>query len=151
MTVGKSDTKRISMRNHSLVKSIFSISKISDDEKDKSFSLSETEGEISPGGSKTIIVTYSPTMPGAYTCTQYSISILGGNHLKFNCLGQSLGNDVCLSAKSIHFGEVQLESTTNRLLNICNDSDQPTTFQFFSDKSNIFAFSKLEGTIKPHS
>ena len=56
-----------------------------------------------------------------------------------------------LSAKSIQFGEVQLESVTNRLLNICNDSDQPTTFQFYCDKTNIFAFSKTEGTIKPHS
>lgn len=32
-----------------------------------------------------------------------------------------------------------------------NNSDQPTTFQFFTDKSNIFAFSKTEGTVKPKS
>lgn len=44
-----------------------------------------------------------------------------------------------------------MESTTNRLLNIVNDSDQPTTFQFYSDKTNVFAFSKTEGTIKAHS
>jgi len=66
-------------------------------------------------------------------------------------VGQALGNDVSLSSNSIHFGEVQQLSTTNRLLNICNDSDQPTTFQFFSDQSNIFAFSKIEGTVNPHS
>ena len=58
---------------------------------------------------------------------------------------------MCLSSKSIHFGEVQLTSTTNRLLNIINDSDQPTTFQFFNDKNNIFSFSKTEGLIKPNS
>ena len=87
MTVGKSDTKRIIMRNQSLVKAIFSIEKVSDDEKDRSFSLNETEGEIAPGSSRTIVVTYSPTMPGAFTCTQNKISILGGNNLKFNCLG----------------------------------------------------------------
>lgn len=62
-----------------------------------------------------------------------------------------MGTEVSLSSKSIHFGEVQLESTTNRLLNICNNSDQPTSFQFFTDKSNIFSLSKTEGTIKPNS
>ena len=71
--------------------------------------------------------------------------------MKFSCFGQALGNDVSLSSNSIHFGEVQLESTTNRLLNIVNDSDQPTSFQFYSDKTNIFAFSKTEGTINAHS
>ena len=65
--------------------------------------------------------------------------------------GEALGMDVCLSTKSIHFGEVQLQSTTNRLLNICNNSSEPTSFQFYTDKANIFSFSKTEGTIKPHS
>jgi len=64
---------------------------------------------------------------------------LGGNELDFSVQGQANGSDVCLSSKSIHFGEVQLTSTTNRLLNIINDSDQPTTFQFFNDKTNIFS------------
>jgi hypothetical protein len=32
-----------------------------------------------------------------------------------------------------------------------NESDQPTTFQFFVDQSNVFSFSKVEGTIKPKS
>ena len=56
-----------------------------------------------------------------------------------------------LSTRSIHFGEVQLQSATNRLLNIINESDQPTTFHFYSDRTNIFSFSKIEGTIKPKS
>lgn len=56
-----------------------------------------------------------------------------------------------LSTKSIHFGEVQLQTSTNRLLNIINDSDQVTSFQFFNDRTNIFSFSKTEGTIQPHS
>jgi hypothetical protein len=45
----------------------------------------------------------------------------------------------------MHFGEVQLGSNTNRLLNICNDSDLPTSFQFFTDDKNVFSFSKIEG------
>jgi hypothetical protein len=38
-------------------------------------------------------------------------------------MGQANGIDVYLSNKSIHFGEVQQTGTTNRLLNIINESD----------------------------
>jgi hypothetical protein len=123
MTVGTSESKRITLRNHSQVLALYSIKKINDDEKDTSFALSSRSGEIVPGGSETITVTYTPTLPGTITCTQYSINIHGGNELRFSAMGQSLGNNVYLSNTSIHFGEVQLESTTNRLLNVCNDSD----------------------------
>jgi hypothetical protein len=106
---------------------------------------------IPPGGSYIVWVTYAPTMPGTYSCTQYQILVEGGNALKFSCMGEGLGNEVSFSTNSIHFGEVQQDSTTNRLLNIINDSDQSTTFQIYSDKTNIFAFSKTEGTVKAKS
>ena len=51
----------------------------------------------------------------------------------------------------MHFGEVQLASNTNRLLNIINDSELPTTFQFFTDDKNVFSFSKIEGTVNAKS
>ena len=73
MTVGKSDSKTFTLRNHSLVQANFDIEKIHDDEKDLSFSLSTKSGSIAPGSSQTIVVKFSPTMPGAYTCTQNSI------------------------------------------------------------------------------
>ena len=75
-----------------------------------------------------ITVTYTPTIVGQYTSTQFSIKVLGGNEMKLSVIGEANGIDVCLSSKSVHFGEVQLTSVTNRLLNIMNDSDQPTTF-----------------------
>lgn len=151
LTVGKTLTKEIMLRNYSQVKARFEIEQINDDGKDNSFILSLTSDTINPGASKKITVTYSPAIVGQFTCTQYSINVTGGNTLKLSCQGCANGIDVSLSSKSIHFGEVQLTSTTNRLLNICNESDQPTTFQFFNDKNNIFSFSKCEGTIKPHS
>jgi hypothetical protein len=52
----------------------------------------------------------------------------GGNTLKFACKGVALGFDVELSAKSMHFGEVQIETETNRILNVINNSDLPTQF-----------------------
>lgn len=75
------------MRNHSQVLANYTIEKINDDEKDLSFSLNEKSGSILPGSSNVITVTYTPSMPGAYTCTQYNIGVLGGNIIKFTCIG----------------------------------------------------------------
>jgi Abnormal spindle-like microcephaly-assoc'd, ASPM-SPD-2-Hydin len=66
--------------------------------------------------------------------------------LSFSCLGVASGFNVGLSNKTIHFGEVQIGSNTNRLLNIVNESDLPTSFQFITDNKNVFSFSKAEGT-----
>jgi hypothetical protein len=52
----------------------------------------------------------------------------GGNELSFTCSGTATGYDVELSAKSLHFGEVQIETETNRILNVINNSDLPTQF-----------------------
>lgn len=56
-----------------------------------------------------------------------------------------------LNASSIHFGEVQHQSSTNRLLTVHNNSDLPISFQFFSDKSNVFGFPVTEGVVKAQS
>lgn len=42
-------------------------------------------------------------------------------------------------------------SNTNRLLNIVNESDMPTSFQFVTDNKNVFSFSKVEGTVNGKS
>jgi len=44
MTVGKSDMKRVTLRNNSLVVAKFEISRINDDGKDVSFTLSNVHG-----------------------------------------------------------------------------------------------------------
>lgn len=62
-----------------------------------------------------------------------------------------MGFDVELSSKSLHFGEVQVDTETNRILNVINNSDLPTQFQLGTDQNNIFSFSQTVGTVKPHS
>lgn len=69
MTVGKSETKKITLRNNSLVVANFTVDKLNDDGKDQSFSLSISSGSIPPGGSSIIWVTYAPTIPGTFTFT----------------------------------------------------------------------------------
>lgn len=84
LTVGKTLTKNIQLRNHSQVKAIFNVERINDDGKDNSFSLSQTTGTIIPGGSCKITVTYQPMIVGQFSSTHYSIQILGGNELDFS-------------------------------------------------------------------
>ena len=123
LTVGKEAHKTIQLRNYSLVKAEFNIDTINDDGKDASIKLSSDSGVIEPGASTTILVTYSPTIVGQFSSRTFEVNVVGGNKLKLVCVGQSNGIDVGLSSNSIHFGEVQLSTSTNRLLNIINDSD----------------------------
>jgi len=87
LTVGQQETKHITLRNYSLVTSKFEIEKINDDGKDLSFALSQKSGDIAPGSSQKITVTYTPTQVGAFTSTQYEIRVVGGNVLKLVCSG----------------------------------------------------------------
>lgn len=151
LTVGKELSKSVTLRNYSLVPAEYTLEAVNDDGKDDSIRLSNMHGTIAPGASATIVVTFCPSIVGQFTSRQYAINVKGGNQLKLVTIGQSNGVDVALSTKSIHFGEVQLTHSTNRLLNIINDSDQATSFQFFNDRTNMFSFSKVEGTIQPHS
>jgi hypothetical protein len=128
LTVGKETFKTVELRNYSLVKAEYSIEPVNDDGKDDSIVLSATSGVIEAGAHETIGVAFSPKIIGQFTCRQYAINVVGGNSLKLTCIGQANGIDCALSTKSIHFGEVQLTTSTNRLLNIINDSDQATSF-----------------------
>jgi hypothetical protein len=151
LTVGKTTSQNVTLRNYSQVKAQYTIEQINDDGKDKSIVLNKYKGLIEPAGSNTITVSFLPRIVGQCTCTQFYVKVVGGNELKLTCKGEAQGIDVLLSNKSIQFGEVQQQSATNRLLNIINQSDQPTTFQFFNDRANVFSFSKTEGTIQARS
>lgn len=151
LLVGKITQKDVILKNNSLVPANFAVEKVNDDGKDVSFSIDVYEGTIPPGCSFKITVKYVPSIVGITTCTQYRIKTVGGNDLNFSCVGHAEGFNVSLSVKSIHFGEVSLGQNTNRLLNINNDSELPTTFQFFTDNKNVFSFSKIEGTVNAKS
>jgi hypothetical protein len=151
LLVGKVAEKDVVLKNNSLVPAQFSLEKVSDDGKDLAFSIDEYAGTVPPGASFKITVKFVPTVVGLTSCVQYKVKTVGGNDLAFACIGHADGFNVSLSVKSVHFGEVQLGSNTNRLLNIINDSDLPTAFQFFTDDKNVFSFSKIEGTVNAKS
>lgn len=63
----------------------FTIEKVNDDGKDKSIQLSHTSGELVPGGSSTITITYTPLIQEIITCAYFKVLAAGGNELGFSC------------------------------------------------------------------
>ena len=128
LIVGKTLVKEVLLQNNSFVPVTFAVEKKQDDNRDNSFSLSEYKGEVPAGTSYSLKIKYVPTLVGSFSCTHYQINTVGGNSLKFECIGVARGVDVYLSAKSVHFGEVSLGNTTSRLVNVVNDTDIPACF-----------------------
>jgi len=106
LLVGKTVSKEINVQNSSSVPTHYEITKVSDDGKDQSFSLSTSKGVLNPGQISTITMKYTPSIAGTVSCAYYKISAAGGNELEFSGKGQADGYDVELSAQSVHFGEV---------------------------------------------
>lgn len=152
LLTGFSSTKEIVLKNPSLVPAEFEIEK-QEAEKDviPAFWIDVHKSSIPPNSSFLIKVNYAPKVVGLFSCTHFKVKIKGGNEEEFTCLGQGLGVEVGLSAKTVQFGEVTLGNTTNRVLYIHNYSSQVAHFSFLNDKKNVFSFSKREGTIKPNS
>jgi hypothetical protein len=92
-----------------------------------------------------VTIRYTPTIAETTSCAYYKIKAQGGNEFEIGCKGKADGYDVTLSATSIHFGEVQHQSSTNRLLTVHNNSDLPINFQFMTDRFNVFGFATTEG------
>jgi len=129
----------------------YTIERVNDDGKDKAIKVDHNSGELLPGQITKVTVTYTPSLAGVKSYCLLKVSAFGGNEIEFSCRGEADGYNVELSSKTVHFGEVQAQQTTNRLLNVVNDSDLPTSFQFFTDKSNLFSISMTEGIVKPHA
>ena len=151
LLVGKTVSREIQLQNSSLVPTSFIIEKVSDDGKDPTIKVDQIKGKLTPGHITKLNVSYTPELPEVNSFANFKISAFGGNELRFSAKGKAEAYDVNLSVQSIQFGEVQTEANTNRLLNVVNSSDMPTTFQFITDKSNVFSFSHTEGTVKKNA
>jgi len=116
------------VKNSSLVATNIRVEKISDDNKDHCFNLSLWEAYLGPQGEAKITVSYTPNVAGNISCTYYRIISDGGNELNLSVRGEAEGYSVDLSTNSVHFGEVSLDTSTNRLINVQNNNDVPATF-----------------------
>lgn len=129
----------------------FKIDKDASDSSLDGFTISPNEGEIPPGESFSVTVTYAPKIMGVSSSAKYWVKTHHGNKINIYATGNSLGVDACLSSRSINFGEVHLGNNTNRVVNVENWSSLPTKFQFNTDFTGTFSFSQICGTIPPRS
>lgn len=147
LLVGKFETKEISIQNVGLVPATFKIEKEKNEEDDTSFALSVKKGQIQPGESCTVSFKFQPKLVGVCSKAHYLVKSKGGNFIKVSSLGTGVGYDVHLSAKSMNFGEVSLGNSTNRIVNVVNNSDLATSFSFVVDHKNVFSYSITEGVV----
>ena len=106
LLVGKTSQKQILLKNESLVPANFLIQKSEHSSPDSSFSLDHYSGTVPPNSSFIITVKYVPGIVGVTSCSNYQVTVLGGNSHEFTLKGYAEGYDVSLSNRSIHFGEV---------------------------------------------
>ena len=151
LLVGKSEVREILIHNTGQVATFFRIEKEANEEEDKTFAVDTKKGFIPPGDSYSISFKFQPKLVGVCSNAHYIVSCKGGNDVSISCFGVGIGYDVHLSAKSMNFGEVSLNNTTNRLVNVVNNSDLATSFQFLVDQKNIFSFSISEGVVPARS
>ena len=149
---GKKKVKNLIINNASEVVTKFSIKQLQIDQfNDTSFSLDETEGEIPPKSSFLIKITYKPMIWDLYSCSHFEIQCQGGNKIEVQCVGRALPLEAKLSSKLVDFGSIRLNSSTNRMVTLHNNSDTNCAFEVIIDNSGVFSVKETAGVIKPKS
>jgi len=147
LLVGKSEVKEILVHNTGQVSTYFKIEKEKTEDEDTSFSVASKKGFIPPGETFSLMFKYQPKLVGVCSNAHYTIRSKGGNYISISCFGVGIGYDVHLSAKSMNFGETSFGNKITRLINVVNNSDLATSFQFLVDRNNLFSFSIVEGIV----
>ena len=149
---GKRKVKDLIIYNASEVTTYFNITPTSLDEySDRSFSLDVDHGYIPPKSSFLVKITYRPMIWDLYSCTHFSINCQGGNTIEIQCVGKALSIEAKLSSRIVDFGSIRLNSTTNRMVTLHNNSDTNCSFEIIIDNTGIFSVKESVGVIKPKS
>lgn len=149
---GKKKVKNLIINNASEVSTKFFIKQLQVDQyHDSSFSLDETKGEIPSKSSFLIKITYRPMIWDLYSCSHFEIQCQGGNKIEVQCVGRALPLEARLSSKLVDFGSIRLNSTTNRMVTLHNNSDTTCAFEVVIDNSGVFSVKDNVGVIKPKS
>ena len=147
---GKKKVKDLIINNASEVSTRFRIKKLEFDEyNDTSFSLDTDHGIVPPKSSFLVKITYKPMIWDLYSCTHFEIQCQGGNKIEVQCFGRASSTDAKLSSRLVNFGSIRLNSSTNRMVTLHNNTDANCSFEVVIDNSGIFAVQESTGVIKP--
>ena len=94
---------------------------------------------------------YTPQFCDHNDLTKFRMLCDSGNQVDINCQGKSKSFAVALSSQSINFGEIKLDTFSNRVISLANTSELDAEFEFFASDGNIFNFSEMKGIVPRES
>jgi hypothetical protein len=148
--LGQSMTLELIISNQSLVPVSYDLIPVPTDN-DPAFKWSATSGKLPADSSVALIVKYTPLATGAFDCEYFDIVTPAGGIQKICCKGYAQPHDVQLAVTSINFGNLVLGKTSMRTVEIINQTNAQAFYQFVTEPSGCFEFSRTDGTIIPES
>jgi len=148
--LGQSMTLELIVSNQSLVPVSYNLIPVPTDN-DPAFKWSATSGKLPADSSVALMVKYTPLATGAFDCEYFDIVTPAGGIQKICCKGYAQPHDVQLAVTSINFGNLVLGKTSMRTVEITNQTNAQAFYQFVTEPSGCFEFSRTDGTIIPES
>ncbi|GAA6231328.1 coiled-coil domain-containing protein 108 [Lates japonicus] len=156
VAVGQSLQKHFDIFNPSPVTASFSLSRLSSGVPlfGSEFSCDVTRGNVAPGESLQVTVTYSPAVVETVSVEYLSLKCRGAlNETLLKLTGSCIGPKVSLSSSVVDFGCVEEGGAVIQTMELVNSSSVETIYQWDLDFSghSVFSIQPASGTVRPHS
>lgn len=115
------------------------------------FFLSHYKGEVPPNESFRIVIRYQTHYTNYFSYETFKLKTIGGNSTSFSCIGNSLALSTSINAKSVNYNSIELTKTFKNMIRLFNDSEEPTTYQFFHVNDGNFFIEETQGVIEAKS
>ena len=149
---GKTEVRTVVVENKSCVPATFEI-KRADDDIVNPFQFNPTKGIIDRDGSVKLSIKYRPESTSAHYANSFVLSTVGGNTIDFRCIGTAKGPSATLSAKSLDFGDVNLDAKgkNEKVLTLKNTCDSEIQYVFVGcEPGSAFLVKPASGTLGAH-
>lgn len=147
----KPTTKEVVLKNSSEVPANFQIVDQNSEFPDNFYAIQPNEGTIPPKMNFSVKFVYNPQFCDHDDISKFKMICESGNQIDLKCKGRSKRFSVTLSTQSLNFGEIKLDSFSNKVISLANTSELDAEFEFFTDSGNIFSFSETKGIIQRES
>ncbi|CAJ1071355.1 cilia- and flagella-associated protein 65 isoform X4 [Xyrichtys novacula] len=154
--IGQSLQKCFDIVNPSPVCASFSVSPLSDREPllESVFSSDRSRGEVAPGGSLQVTLTYTPAVVDTTSVEYLSLKCRGAlSETLLKVTGRCIGPRVSLSSSVVDFGCVDEGGSVVQTVELVNSSPVEAVYQWDLDCSghSVFSIQPAGGTVQPQS
>ena len=146
--IEKSLQKNLIISNQEKIPTKFIIKRINkNDNLPYFFHLSKLKGEILKNSHFILKIKFKPQFLNTLIYETFTLSIDGGNTLKFSCKGNCSPLKIWANSKHINYKSISLGTQLKKFIVLHNDSDIDTDYQIFHENCGIFSFENLQGII----